>query len=79
MQDQTTVKMTEKVLPVTRDSSRESDRSIIKAEMLNIRLGKLMKVGILQAGLHEGWEPSAVVRHWIRLGAAMEGVDSRFW
>ncbi|QNI56435.1 hypothetical protein SynBIOSE41_03970 [Synechococcus sp. BIOS-E4-1] len=66
-------------LPITPESSDRKDIAFPHVATLTMRLSKGIRAGIVTRALTEKRSESAVVRRWLRLGAAMEGVDISTW
>jgi len=61
------------------EESLERDRLLPNNVGITLRMPKFMRVNVLQRALAEGSSESAVIRRWIRNGAALEGHDVRMW
>ena len=61
------------------EESKERDRALPCNISISLRLPKWMRVNIVQRALAEKSSESAVIRRWIRNGAALEGHDTRMW
>ena len=64
---------------VSIEESKQRDRLLPNNVTLSIRLPKWMRVNIVQSALLEKSSESAVIRRWIRNGAALEGHDTAMW
>ena len=71
--------MTEKELPITAEKSALRDAHLPLKDGMNFRASRQMKVGIVTRAMTEKLGESAIIRRWIRLGAAMEGIDIASW
>ena len=66
-------------LPITAEKSALRDSTIPLKNGMQFRASQQMKAGIVTRALTEKLGDSAIIRRWIRLGAAMEGIDITSW
>ena len=71
--------MNQAQLPMTREISALRDSTLPLKDGMNFRASRQMRTGIVTRAMTEKLGESAIIRRWIRLGAAMEGVDITSW
>jgi len=71
--------MNQAQLPMTREISALRDSTLPLKDGMNFRASRQMRTGIVSRAMTEKLGESAIIRRWIRLGAAMEGVDITSW
>ena len=71
--------MNQAQLPMTREISALRDSTLLLKDGMNFRASRQMRTGIVTRAMTEKLGESAIIRRWIRLGAAMEGVDITSW
>lgn len=59
--------------------SLERDRILPNNVGITLRMPKFMRVNVLHQARTENSSESAVIRRWIRNGAAIEGHDVHMW
>ena len=66
-------------LPMTAEKSALRDSTLPLKDGMQFRASRQMRTGIVSRALTEKLGESAIIRRWIRLGAAMEGHDITSW
>jgi hypothetical protein len=64
---------------ITAEASAERDKHLPITQSITFRATQLMAAGIRTRALVESRGDSAIVRRWIRAGAAAEGIDIGSW
>lgn len=64
---------------MTPEQSDQRDQAFPHTDTLTMRLTRGLRAGITTRSLTENRPESAIVRRWLRNGAAAEGIDIQLW